>query len=281
MDLIGNKTRNLFEDYFSANSTIRKISKYFENHNIHQGSIPLGSTTKGERGQHVEKYCHYINWENPTQVRQVLNVYEDVLSDLIESFDEYNGNFKKEWFNKLEKVLLKDGYKYDNDKLISIAQTTNFDSLQNATDLLDKTHFQEHIDRINKSINDDPALAIGSTKELVEATLKTILIALEIDIEKTDDIPKLLKKVQKGLDIVPDSIDDAIKGSEIIKILLNNLGSLVIKLTELRNLYGTGHGKEKKRNGLSERHARLAVGAGITLSTFLLDTFEFKRTKIV
>ncbi|MEZ0131533.1 abortive infection family protein [Flavobacterium sp. LBUM151] len=47
----------------------------------------------------------------------------------------------------------------------------------------------------------------------------------------------------------------------------------------MRNLYGTGHGKEKKRSGLSERHARLAVGAGITLCTFLLETFEYKRNK--
>jgi len=63
------------------------------------------------------------------------------------------------------------------------------------------------------------------------------------------------------------------------EILLSNLGQVVIKLAELRNLYGTGHGKEKVKKGLNERHARLAVGAGITLSTFLLETFEYRRPK--
>ncbi len=62
-------------------------------------------------------------------------------------------------------------------------------------------------------------------------------------------------------------------------VSLTGFSTVVIKLTELRNLYGTGHGKENKRKGLSERHAKLAVGAGITLSTFLLDTFEYRRTK--
>jgi len=57
------------------------------------------------------------------------------------------------------------------------------------------------------------------------------------------------------------------------------LGQVFIKLSELRNLYGTEHGREKVKRGLNERHARLAVGAGITLSTFLLETFELRRAK--
>jgi hypothetical protein len=56
----------------------------------------------------------------------------------------------------------------------------------------------------------NPSLAIGSTKELVEATIKTILTHLEIEIDKNYDVPKLLKKVQKCLEIVPDSIDNQI-----------------------------------------------------------------------
>jgi hypothetical protein len=201
------------------------------------------------------------------------------LVDLIDSIQDYRRDIEIEWLEKLQKFLLRDGYKFENNKLNPVGHVANFEDLQNATDLLDKTHFQEHIDRIKKSIVDDPSLAIGSTKELVEATLKTILTQLKVLIDKNDDIPKLLKKTQKALEIVPDDIDDAVKGAEMIKILLSNLGSVVIKLTELRNLYGTGHGKENKRKGLSERHAKLAVGAGITLSTFLLETFEYKRTK--
>ena len=83
--------------------------------------------------------------------------------------------------------------------------------------------------------------------------------------------------VQKTLKLVPDEVDESKKGSEMIKILLSNLSQVVIKLAELRNLYGTGHGKEKVRNGLTDRHAKLVVGAGVTLSTFLLETFEYRR----
>lgn len=278
MDLISKKTRNLFEDYF-VTMTLREISNYFDNQNIQASELATNSTTNSERRNKVKEYYQNIKWDNHSDVQKVLNVYEEVIVDINEYSNSYQFDLKLEWLKRLETQLSRDGYVYQDYKLSSISQPTNFNDLTNATSIFDKTHFQEHIDRINKSINDDPALAIGSTKELVEATLKAILLELEIEIDKADDIPRLLKKVQKGLDIVPNEIDNSIKGAEIIKVLLNNLGSVVIKLTELRNLYGTGHGAEKKRNGLSPRHARLAVGAGITLSTFLLDTFEFKRTK--
>lgn len=106
-----------------------------------------------------------------------------------------------------------------------------------------------------------------------------MMLELKTPADKDDDIPKLLKQVQKALDLVPEGVDDAKKGADIIKVLLSNLGQVVVKVAELRNLYGTGHGKDKKRTGLNERHAILTVGAGVTLSTFLLETFELKRNE--
>jgi len=51
--------------------------------------------------------------------------------------------------------------------------------------------------------------------------------------------------------------------------LLGNLGSVAQGLVELRNLYGTGHGKTGSAKGLSSRHARLTMGTAATLATFL------------
>ena len=278
MDLISKKTRAEFQEFF-VTKTLREISKYFDNHDVPFSELPEGSNYGGQRRTLVENYYFGINWTDPKIVRKVLQVYEDVLNDLNEIEDKWNRDFNKPWLEKLPKFLLRDGYAFENRKISKVGQVANFEDLQNATDLLDKSHFQEYIERIKKSVAEDPSLAIGSTKELVEATLKTILSKSNIEFDKDDDVPKLLKSVQKSLELVPDEVDDAKKGADIIKILLSNLGQVVIKLTELRNLYGTGHGKEKAKKGLNERHARLAVGAGITLSTFLLETFEHRRTK--
>jgi hypothetical protein len=55
-------------------------------------------------------------------------------------------------------------------------------------------------------------------------------------------------------------------------LILSNLATITNGIAELRNSYGTGHGKDSKAKGLGSRHAKLAVGAASTLAVFLLET---------
>jgi len=143
---------------------------------------------------------------------------------------------------------------------------------------LDTEHLHKYIDRIDASIEDDPSLAIGSTKELIEATLKTILIGCSFEFDdRKDDVPTLLKKTQKVLKLAPDNIDNSKRGADTIKKILNNLGSIAVGIAELRNFYGSGHGKGHTIQGITSRHARLAVSSATTLCTFLLETYEHRE----
>lgn len=72
---------------------------------------------------------------------------------------------------------------------------------------------------------------------------------------------------------MPTSIDDATKGAEIVRKSLRQLGSLAGTLGELRNLYGSGHGRDGKWRGVAPRHARLAVGAAIPIADFIAETY--------
>lgn len=47
-------------------------------------------------------------------------------------------------------------------------------------------------------------------------------------------------------------------------------------IAELRNLYGTGHGRDGKAVGLQPRYARLAAGCAGVLATFLFETHSEK-----
>jgi anaerobic selenocysteine-containing dehydrogenase len=69
-----------------------------------------------------------------------------------------------------------------------------------------------------------------------------------------------------------EHIPDDAKASDSIKRLLSNLATITNGVAELRNSYGTGHGKNSKTKGLSPRHAKLAVGAASTLAIFLVET---------
>lgn len=133
-------------------------------------------------------------------------------------------------------------------------------------------YISQQITRLRLSVDSDPELAIGQAKEFVETVCKTILGECSVSSKGADDFPKLVKATIKELKLAPDDIPDHAKASKTIKVLLSNLGTVSQGLAELRNPYGSGHGKDAKHSGLLPRHARLAVGSAVTLATFLHDT---------
>ncbi len=68
-----------------------------------------------------------------------------------------------------------------------------------------------------------------------------------------------MRATLKELQLVPEEIAEGKKGAEAIKRILGNFAQLTQGLAELRNLYGSGHGRDSSRRGLQPRHARLAV----------------------
>jgi hypothetical protein len=141
----------------------------------------------------------------------------------------------------------------------------------------DATYVTQQITRMESSVLNDPDLAIGTAKELVETCCKTILTERGIDFSKSADLPQLVKLTSKELQLTPADIPDAAKAAETIKRLLSSLASITQGVAELRNLYGTGHGKLSKAKGLTPRHAKLAVGAASTLAVFLAETHQVKK----
>ncbi|MEM1113737.1 MAG: abortive infection family protein [Pseudomonadota bacterium] len=138
-----------------------------------------------------------------------------------------------------------------------------------ATDL---TYVSQQISRMEAAVHNDPSLAIGTAKELIESCCKTILDERDVSYSNSDDLPKLVKKTVKELRLTPGDIPDEAKAAESIRKLLSNLATVANGVAELRNKYGTGHGKSGNTKGLGPRHAKLAVGAASTLTVFLAET---------
>lgn len=117
-----------------------------------------------------------------------------------------------------------------------------------------------------------PTVTIGIAKELIESCCKTILEANTVQYSTNDDLPKLVDKTQTALTINPRELREEVANHKAVKALLGSLASVARHLAELRNSYGTGHGKAASYTGLSERHANLAAGASLTLVDYLWST---------
>lgn len=88
-----------------------------------------------------------------------------------------------------------------------------------------------------------------------------------------------MKETTKLLKLTPDHIVDEDKAAKSIRQILGSLSSIVQGIAEVRNEYGSGHGKDSDFKGLQPRHAKLAVGAASTLAIYLLETHELRKLK--
>jgi len=144
-------------------------------------------------------------------------------------------------------------------------------------DALDAGWMAKAIERLERAIDTDPDLAIGTAKELVESCCKTILTKRGVSFTKSDDLGNLTKNVAKELQLVPEGITDEAKGAENIRLILRNLTQLTNNLAQLRGLYGTGHGRDGQHRGLQPRHARLAVASAVAFIDFVAETYRHRE----
>jgi hypothetical protein len=153
-----------------------------------------------------------------------------------------------------------------------LAGGPSLEPLKEQAKVLNANHLADQIRRMEASVETDPSLAIGTAKELIETCCKTILAERGRPVAGTPDMSSLTKETLRELKLVPENIPESSRGADVVKRLLNNLGTIGNGLAELRNLYGTGHGKHGTTSGIGPRHAKLAVGAAATLAMFLFET---------
>ncbi|KVZ00159.1 abortive infection family protein [Burkholderia ubonensis] len=145
-------------------------------------------------------------------------------------------------------------------------------------DALDAGWMAKEIERLENAVDRDPALAIGTAKELIETCCKTILTKRGVAFTRSDDLGDLTKMVAKELQLVPEGINEETKGADNIRLILRNLTQLTNNLAQLRGLYGTGHGRDGQYRGLQPRHARLAVASAVAFIDFVAETYRHRET---
>jgi hypothetical protein len=266
-DLISKPTRRAFQEAW-VSTTLREIANDFDDANIRESDLPEGTSISGERRTLVARYYQSVDWTSPAQTARVLVAYTALLARIEGSNPELHA--------KLVKALERDHLRFENGRVVRDSHEPVLEDLVDKVIAVDLAQLRVNIQRIRGAIEDDAALAIGSSKELVEATCKAILASRNVTFSPSADIPDLVGLVAKELNLVAATVTDATKGAQSIRRVLGSLANTVQGLAELRNLYGSGHGKAPGQRGLGARHARLCAGAASTLATFLMETAEEK-----
>lgn len=280
--IIGPKTRLEFREYF-VGKTLREISEAFDAAGV-RCDLDFQPQISGQRRSLVEQYYHTVNWSAWSSVMPIVRLFESELLGLFEPPPvgfAWNPAPEKERLAGLKAIgdrllhfLKQDGFEWTNGGLHRSAEPFGLDTLSEQSVHIDGNHLSKQIQRLTAAVELDPDLAIGTAKELIESVCKTILFERGMKVEGTPDIPTLTKALLKELSLVPEGIHDERRGAETIKGILRSLGTIGNDIAQLRGMYGTGHGKDARTGSLTTRHAKLAVGAATTFSTFLFETHK-------
>ncbi|MDP2654364.1 MAG: abortive infection family protein [Candidatus Omnitrophota bacterium] len=162
----------------------------------------------------------------------------------------------KPWYRKLEHNSS------PNDKL-TLDHTKKLDSVY-VRDIWEKTLERRRV---------DPEGAITTARTLLEAVCKYVLDDLEIAYTSATDLHKLYKLTSKGLNIAPSQHTE-----EVFKQILGGCVAVIEGMGSLRNRISDAHGQGKSPVKPALRHAELAVNLSGAMASFLVATWEARKS---
>ena len=201
----------------------------------------------------------------------------DVIKLCIALFDYYdnNKNYEKEKTSSEYKIIYRKCVESVSRLKASVTLVTEI--VENLKIRFSSEYMNSQLDLMKIMQSENPTEAIGKAKELIESCCKTILEDNNITINKKWNLVQLVDTTVKYLKVTPKDVSDSLPEADCIKSILHNLKLIAINISNLRNSYGSGHGKSASYKGLEERHAKLAVGSATVLVDFLWNTHERKH----
>jgi hypothetical protein len=178
-DLVGRTTRGIFRDLMT-DSTVGAINTTFQD----EGFAPNPDCRYEDssvRRQTTQSYLDTVDWTDPRHVGRFLRVTERPL----------NG-WDPQCLSHFHQSLRRDGYQVDE----QTGQITPLGpqlSIESIARLADSSVIREGFERIRRAISDDPALAVGSAKEMIESTAKVVLTERGQPYDDKSDLPKLAR----------------------------------------------------------------------------------------
>lgn len=202
---------------------------------------------------------------------KIAKLYNDLLefyslrcSDEIDNAHKsYRGTSYKYLYQKCREIINRE--LSNNTKFMSDAEIlkTKFSS----------GYINSQIDLMLEMIDRNPTEAIGKSKELLESCCKEICNNLGENKKDNLKLTQLVKETFRCLNIPNESMITDETEDKIVKQITGSLNGLASGINNLRNHYGSGHGRERNFKALSKKHAELSVGASITLTRYLWDSF--------
>lgn len=165
---------------------------------------------------------------------------------------------KQELLKALGNELQLNGYYFEKGKLVKQAVISSIESLSDEIRRL-KDELKSNIGKLA------PQDIIGKSKELLEATFKTICEKKGIVFSKEDTFPSLMGKAINSLKLLSEEVTEFERNSEYLTSIIKSS----LKINEIRNHHGSGHGKNGDYKPVDKQTAIFISNIAISISDYL------------
>ena len=212
------------------------------------------------------RFLRSLKWGDPDYEGLVLDLVRDLYNNDEEAFLElFKIHGVQSWLSQHEPNLLQ-WWDSNSDPLVTaIAKGLGeVDSVKNVIDL------SEYSERVQGALPNDPYQAIGATKDMLEAAMKTILDKRGVSGLDKLDFPALTTRCFTELALTPAS-EPSDGGERLVRKFASSAKRIIETANELRNHAGTGHGRViSKQTEITTADASLVASVGLVLAAWLL-----------
>jgi hypothetical protein len=213
-----------------------------------------------------DRFLRSLRFDDPDYAGHVANLVSSLFDDAPEVFVElFQHGRVQAWLSENEPDLLAP-WKDEDDPIVH-ALGHALSEVEAVSGIID---LKAYVVRIEGALPHDPHLAIGTTKDMLEATMRTILRNREGgDVDKLD-FPALATKCFSALGLNPT---DPPAGSEErhYRKMIKSARSMIEAANELRNDAGTGHGRVVGEEvHVAPEDVSLVASSGLVLAAWLL-----------
>lgn len=178
--------------------------------------------------------------------------------------DLYERGAVQRWFKQNDRDFL-DAWQGKKDPLLE-AIGHSFIEVGEVTDIIDLSQYTQ---RLRSALPGDPQLAVGTTKDLLEATMRTILHRRGHEKLEELDFPALTTRCLAELGLLGTTEPSTARERALRKIA-SRARDMINTANELRNAAGSGHGKVVgEEEALGSEDASLVASSGLILAAWL------------
>lgn len=221
-----------------------------------------------------ERFLRSKKWSDPDHQGLVLDLIQNIFGSDDEAFFDL---FDRDWVQRRLREVHPDlmaAWDGEEDPVLE-ALTHSVEEMEAADDV----SFKAHSARIRQSLPGDPEAAIGATKDLLEAVMRTILHRRGHDVDTVAgfDFPTLMARCFHELGMNPSTPPSSPVEGQVRKFA-SQAKKMMEAANEFRNVAGTGHGRVAGSHpDVEPEDAAMVASSGLVLAAWMLRRSQRSR----